>query len=1195
MDRRLERDQSWIPKVIKKKTCSTFLEDTTSQSKQLLCQCGYPKVRHISVATEDNFGAAIVSRWNTAEHTTEEPTDAFGDVEFFGKGKRHGKFVRLSSDTDPAIVYTLITQFWGIPPPNLVVSVVGGEGNLKMKTWLKDILRRGLVKAAQSTGAWIMTSGLQVGIGKYVGQAVRDHATASTRSTAKVVAMGIAPWGIVHEKNSLVNPKGSFPVKYTVSSDKEAVYALDDNYSAFLLVDDGTNNQMGGEIQFQARLEQHILTQKTGIGGRGSIEIPVLCVLIQGGPNMLERIYKATMHNIPWLILAGSGGIADILAEVIVESFTEETLKKEVEARIQKHFPSEDVHALVELVAKIFENKHLVTVCNADLDGTEEFDTLILKALFKACKKQSTNVRVYLDELKLAVAWSRVDIAKSQLFNGEILWKSSDLEDPMTAALVNDKPEFVKLFIDNEINMVEYLSYRRLEELYSSVAENSLLSTFLQKKKEERWSLQAKGPMAPPDSPKIEGRQQSYTLLEVLKVLKDLMGDFCEPMYGELFKPADPRKNKPLLKLQELPYRMMKSTNPWTDLFIWAVLQYRNEMATYFWEMGGESVSSGLVACRILREMARYEPEAEGARVMKEMGAKFAQLSLDVFNECYRHNEKRAFQLLVRQCHLWGRTTCLHLATGAEAWNFLAHDGVQALLNQIWWGEMHRNTETWRLCLAFFCPLFIYSNLIKFSNSTEEQVAEKLGSDLDSIDGDLLIQATEVSRDSETDVRVKSGNKRPFWMIRWKQFWGAPVTSFFGNVIMYFAFLFLFAYVLILDFPPRNPSRMEFILYFWVLTLVFEEIRQTFFVSMNIPMKKKVKLYYQDMWNKCDVLALLLFMTGVTARMFNDWFEMGRVILCLDFMVFSFRLVHIFAVNKQLGPKIIIVGKMMKDVFFFLFFLGVWLMAYGVATQGLLHHTEPRADWIFRRVFYRPYLQIFGQIPLKDLDAVQITRSNCTDDPFAILNKGLPPCTNTYANWLVILLLTIFLLVANILLVNLLIAMFSYTFNKVQENSDTYWKFQRYKLIVEYQKRPALAPPFIILSHIHIFIKRNIRRVPSVKGTLFITDLSEPVDNRLMTWEAVQKENYLISRNRIKRDSNLERLKRTAQKVDSVLSYITDIREHDRRLRILEKQVDYCTEALKWLVESLLQSDLVKNSRDPPTFTGPSSKTDTKP
>lgn len=36
----------------------------------------------------------------------------------------------------------------------------------------------------------------------------------------------------------------------------------------------------------------------------------------------------------------------------------------------------------------------------------------------------------------------------------------------------------------------------------------------------------------------------------------------------------------------------------------------------------------------------------------------------------------------------------------------------------------------------------------------------------------------------------------------------------------------------------------------------------------------------------------------------------------------------------------------------------------------------------------------------------------------------------------------------------------------VQGNTDIFWKFQRYNLIVEYHNRPALAPPFIIISHL---------------------------------------------------------------------------------------------------------------------------------
>jgi len=46
--------------------------------------------------------------------------------------------------------------------------------------------------------------------------------------------------------------------------------------------------------------------------------------------------------------------------------------------------------------------------------------------------------------------------------------------------------------------------------------------------------------------------------------------------------------------------------------------------------------------------------------------------------------------------------------------------------------------------------------------------------------------------------------------------------------------------------------------------------------------------------------------------MFPSSFDAGRALLSVDYMVFTLRLIHIFAIHRQLGPKIIIVGKMVK-------------------------------------------------------------------------------------------------------------------------------------------------------------------------------------------------------------------------------------------------------------------------------------------
>ncbi|XP_028286858.1 transient receptor potential cation channel subfamily M member 4-like [Parambassis ranga] len=1227
-----EKDQSWIPKIIKKRVCTTFVEDSFSNGA--LCQCGGARDAHASVALGDNFSTAIVNHWDSAQHSSEYPTDAFGELKFAGASKRHSYFLRLSWDTTPSMVYTLMTAHWGLPAPNLVVSVVGGEGTTKVKTWVREVLRQGLVKASQSTGAWILTGGLREGVGRCVGEAVRDHATAaSSVSLNKVVALGITPWGLVCNREQLVNPQGSFPAKYYVENTSKDSCYLDNNYQAFLLVDDGSVGRRGGETGFRAKLEDYISHQRTGIWGSGSIDIPVLCMLISGDASILKRLDLSLKKSMPWLVLAGSGGLADFLSELlssapVAQSSSEGDseagpsvdLKDRVAERIKKYFPSEaKTDKLVERALSIYQNKDLITIYHGEQEGPNDFDTVLLKALVGASKQRvSVDSNPYNEELKLAVTWNRVDIARSELFNGDIQWRYKDLEDSMTDALINDKPQFVRLFTENGLNILEYLTYSRLECLYRSVADGTLLYQLLQRCLLERLGITA--PVASSsssaDSPSKEAAENiqralvtEISLFEVSGVLQLLMGDVCQPFYYDTLELKKISTKRRALKHASKVlhgncfYRDRRCLFPWASLFIWAVLQNRSEMATFFWEMAGESVLSALSGCKILRELSKLEVETESKLSMKELANRFENLAHDVFSSCYRSNESRSFTLLIRKSPVWGGTTCLQMGMGADARLFFSHDGVQSLLSQIWWGDMKRNTEVWKLLLTFFCPILCYTDLISFRKQEDQQQEEEekpnedgLGRDSDSLYGTTVFSFSDIKHiETETDgiqtpsirgvPHYRRPPQRPFIVSRWRQFWFAPVTSFLGNVLMYFLFLLLFAYVLLVDFkppPPAGPAITEYVLYFWVFTIVCEEIRETFFLG-TMPLHQRIRVYIEDVWSKCDLTAITLFIAGLICRMFEWSYGFGRQILCVDYMVFTLRLIHIFAIHKQLGPKIIIVGKMMKDIFFFLFFLGVWLMAYGVANQALIYSYDPRLDRIFRRVFYRPYLHIFGQIPVEEMDVGKDWDMPCTDN-VTLINNGAEPCRTLYSNWLVVILLVVYLLVTNILLINLLIAMFSYTFSEVQANSDIYWKFQRYNLIVQYHSRPSLAPPFIILSHLNLFIKRTIRKVPSVKILHFVLQLKGKAANRLMTWETIQKEDFLTAQSKIQKSSDSERLKRMSVKVDNVLKHVTESRDFDHRLRALENEMEYCSNALSWIVDTLAQSSTFKPPRPPPTL-----------
>ncbi|XP_056286247.1 transient receptor potential cation channel subfamily M member 4-like [Pseudoliparis swirei] len=1224
-----EKDQSWIPKIIKKRVCTTFVEDSFSNGA--LCQCGGEREAHGSVALGDYFSTAIVNRWDSAQHSSEYPTDAFGELQFAGASKRHSYFLRLSWDTPPSMVYTLMTAHWGLPSPNLVVSIVGGEGRTKVKTWVREVLRQGLVKASQSTGAWILTAGLREGVGRCVGEAVRDHATAaSSVSRNKVVALGIAPWGLVHNRQQLVNPQGSFPAKYYVKNMSRDSCCLDNNYQAFLLVDDGSVGRRG-ETGFRAKLEDYISHQRTGIWGSGSIDIPVLCMLISGEASLLERVDLSLKTSMPWLVLAGSGGLADFLSDVLdnlssapvvqssgegdAEAGPSVDLKDKVAERVKKHFPSEaESDKLVERALSIYQNRDFITIYHGEQEGPNDFDTVLLKALVGASKhRASADASPYNEELKLAVTWNRVDIAKSELFNGDIHWRYEDLEDSMTDALVNNKPQFVRLFTENGLNILDYLTYGRLESLYRSVADSTVLYHLLQRRLVERLGTAASTQQDSASRVAAEhihsGPGTEISLFEVAGVLELLMGDICQPFYyGALGLEQISSKRRALRRASKLLrgdclYREKRCLFPWASLFVWSVLQNRSEMAIFFWEMTGESVLSALSGCKILRELSKLEAEAENKLSMKELAQRFENLAHDMFSSCYRSNESRSFTLLIRKSPVWGGTTCLQMGMGADARLFFSHDGVQSLLSQIWWGDMKRNTDVWRLLLTFFCPVLCYTNLISFRKQEDQHLAEEekpnedgLGKDSDSLYGTTIFSFSDIKHIEADDQGTLSPRsaiikgvsrrppKRPFIVSRWREFWFAPVTAFLGNVLMYFLFLLLFAYVLLVDFqppPPSGPAVTEYVLYFWVFTIMCEEFRETFFLG-TMTMRQRMRVYIRDVWNKCDLIAIVLFIIGGICRMFPWSYGFGRDILCVDYMVFTLRLIHIFAIHKQLGPKIIIVGKMMKDIFFFLFFLMVWLMAYGVANQALLYSYDPNLERIFRRVFYRPYLHIFGQIPVEEMDVGKQWDMPCTNN-VTLIRSGSEPCRTQYSNWLVVILLIVYLLVTNILLINLLIAMFSSTFSEVQGNSDIYWKFQRYTLIVNYHFRPSLAPPFIILSHINLFIKRIIRKVPSIKIHHFVLQLRGKAANKLMTWEIIQKEDFLTAQNTIQKSSDSERLKRMSVKVDSVLKHVTESRDFDHRLRALENEMEYCSNALSWIVDTLAQGSTFKPPRPPPT------------
>ncbi|XP_076603767.1 transient receptor potential cation channel subfamily M member 2 [Chaetodon auriga] len=1182
---------SWVRENIRKKECYFFDKGASDD----VCKCDYSKTDHVdeAIKPEDFAGES----WDKHRHIHEVPTDAFGDISFGGLGQKTGKYARVSTDTSPEILYRLLTEQWKLSPPNLLISVTGGAKNFYLKARLKNMFHRGLIKVAQTTGAWIITGGTHTGVMKHVGQAVRDYAL-SNSAQGQIVAIGVATWSIIHNRDALIHPEGCFPAHYVLDINGQGkLSCLDNNHTHFLLVDDGTHGHYGVEIELRTRLEKYISGKRLG-SKESSVTIPVVCVVLDGGTGTLNTIYNAMLNGTPCVILEGSGRIADVIAQVaglpvsrVTIALIQQLMKKFFGQEYENFF-ARDIIEWTKKIQDIIRMSHLLTVFRVSEDNHRDVDVAILQALLKASRtSESLGIDSWKRQLELAIAWNRADIAETEIFTEESQWKSSDLHWAMSSALVGNKPQFVSLLLENGVSLREFLQGEEtLCNLYKQ-----LPSCFFLRKLAKRVHSSHRNRRLAIGTRARARSGETISMTHVSDEVRHLLGSFTKPLYS----PTPTRNHEEDSSASLSNYEADSHTalredaaeaqrDLGRDLFLWAIVQNNKELSEIAWEQCRDCMSAALAASKILKKMAEEGSDADEAEQMQELANHYEKHAIGVFCECYKSDEERAKKLLVRASPFWGRTTCLRLALEADDKIFVAQSGVQALLTQIWCGELSVYNPVWRVlvCMVFF-PL-IYTGFLVFRRDEviqrETEKKEEIKT-VEKVTGSTL----RTNSHSLSCTNLRPPKPLASWS-RVSSLYSSPQVKFYWNIVSYFAFLFLFAVVLMIDFQ-NTPSPLELLLYVWLLTLVCEEVRQLFHDPDGFGFRKKARRYINERWNILDVLSIVLFVIGLAFRLTTKLFYAGKVLLCIDFVVFCLRLMAIFTISRTLGPKIIIVRRMMMDMFFFMFLLSIWVVAYGVAKQGILIDNDNRLDWIARGAVYEPYRIIFGDFPI-NIDYAAFDIGSCTmngTDPLKpkcpVLNENQTPA---FPEWLTIVMLCIYLLFANILLLNLLIAIFNFTFEEVQENTDRIWKFQRYELIKEYHSRPAAPPPFIILSHLYIFIRSMVLRRSPIISNEFKNKLTENEEEELLSWEALMKDRYLLSTQQQQSQSMERRILDTAQKVTTINDRLEREEEMSsdavvKRLARLEEQVVQSAKALQWIMDSLKSHGFA--AREAPSLT----------
>ncbi|TNN00475.1 hypothetical protein fugu_011721 [Takifugu bimaculatus] len=1228
----------WIERNFLKREC-IHIFPTKDPTR---CACGQLTTQHVAIPPGANSVEETIQlvqidtpkdKWSIIKHTRTYPTDAFGVIEFQGGGFiNKAMYIRVSYDTKPDNLLHLMVKDWQLELPTLLISVHGGLQNFDLQPKLKQVFGKGLIKAAVTTGAWIFTGGVNTGVIRHVGDALKDH---SSKSRGKVCAIGIAPWGILENKEDLIG-KDVTRSYQSMANPLSKLAVLNSSHSHFILTDNGTCGKYGSEVKLRRLLEKHISLQK--INTRLGQGVPLVCLIVEGGPNVISIALESLRDEppIPVVVCDGSGRASDIIS--FAHKFSEDgglvndDVREQLLVTIQKTFnySKSQSQQILLMVMECMKKRELITVFRMGSEGQQDIEMAILTALLKGTNASAA------DQLSLALAWNRVDIARNHIFvyghnlppagsvvnratssvqtqekpkspvsaprargkkgkgKGKakpeppeetdprklemIRWVNS-LEQAMMDALVLDRVDFVKLLLENGVNIHHFLTIPRLEELYNTkLGPANTLNAVVRDVK--------KGNL-PPD--------YQITLIDIGLVLECFMGGAYRSnytrkafrnLYNNLYglkrpkalkllgmeddEPRQKGKKKPKKKKEEEVEidvddpEVCRFKFPFHELMLWAVLMKRQKMALFLWQRGEEAMAKALVACKLYKAMAHECSESELvddiSQDLENNSKEFGQLAYELLDQSYKHDEQVAMKLLTYELVNWSNSTCLKLAVAAKQRDFIAHTCSQMLLTDMWMGRLRigKNPSLKVILGIIFPPLIL---LLDFRLGDDSSFHAPGGKE----EGKEKEDDTKSSKDPNPDATSRRGDeeegsanvrKIPIGK-RFFEFYDAPFTKFWFNTISYLGYLMLYNYIILVKME-RWPTIQEWIVISYILTLGTEKVRQAR-ILMSEPgkLKQKISVWLEEYWNITDLAAICTFLLGLMLRLQQEpYMGYGRVIYCIDIIFWYIRVLDIFGVNKYLGPYVMMIGKMMIDMMYFVVIMLVVLMSFGVARQAILHPDEEPTWRLARNIFYMPYWMIYGEVFADSIDPP------CGEHLYDEDGKRLPPCIP--GAWLTPAIMACYLLVANILLVNLLIAVFNNTFFEVKSISNQVWKFQRYQLIMTFHDRPILPPPLIILSHLYILCNRMFRRCAKKKqdGELDEKDRGlklrlNPEELKILyEFEEQCVEEYFREKEDEQQSSSDERIKVTSERVENMFMRLEEVNERENTMKASLQTVD---------------------------------------
>ncbi|ELT96530.1 hypothetical protein CAPTEDRAFT_216067 [Capitella teleta] len=1011
------------------------------------------------------------------------------DVWKWDTAKDERNYLKLHESCKTKIL-ELITSEWRIDLPNVIFSFSGGNA----RDIPEDIQKKfgvNLYNFCKSVGVWMVTDGMHSGISRFLGRVFNTDLVPSAeeinlKSQRDVNFFGLSDWDDLEDPKLLhgVSLLREYSSKYFYShelqmADEEIPSMLNpfqNIYLLFQIQDDlmvDIRHEFLKQLKYckvsQARssisAERLLRTDSCDAGDAGSSckeinllarhmtqskVIPNATFVIGGDSTTVRQVRLAVENEMSVIILHKTGQVATSLVEIyrkledllprscIFQSdFTEkeDDLVSELlkDGKHQCLFDGVDPEVCIDDMKQIMKYRYFITILNFGKKRDSKFDNVI-QALYKPFKRNQC--------ISIALRTQRVMFLKN-VFNREV------------------DPEF-----DNGSSIATSTS---LAELHAA-------------------NLQ----------------YENANIFKVKHLVSASTPDLVLPLVGRI-----------IYKLLGSRYGLLYQTETNLDdiweqyfhLFLYCVMACKFEFAYYLLTLTRSPVGSALLAFNMLKSMSRMASrtlENEKASLLKTWSLRFENQAIKIVDEIYNRSRRRAYVTINRElpCTFGPYISPLSMAFDSRGMNFMQSSFCQTYLQRVWAKNMllTQKDGLFMLVLAMLpilnIPFILIS--IKYEETVMPDDIEKIMKEEDNF-GKGRLESSLVSTGS-VGKSCPGSAKWFFNNVMWKiaSFYTAPITKFNLSVISYCAFLSIMSYFFLCELDPfRSMGDIcvaEWLCYIWVISLLIDEVANVAKMKATGPMHKLSKenlnsniwtiaeksalllyrplVYYKNrIWNVLFIAMLTLYFITTIVRfcIADENFQIVRILYGVSIIFFYYRTLRFLYVSKVIGPRIIAMGLMFVELMFFLGILLVFILGFGVAFQGLLHpHQEPSFN-VLAGILWRPYWSMFGQLYIDEGDVsgmgFDVGNTSCVE----IASQDSHSHLECYS-YMPIVLMAIYVFISNILLLNLLIAIFGNTLNKIEDSSALHWAFKQYSVVFESYYKTWLPPPLNMLCHLCTFL-----------------------------------------------------------------------------------------------------------------------------